>query len=68
MSSALLHDFEDLYSFDKGGCLFNQNGFIAAVNDFRNSTYSEIFRGTVCNLISLDPNRRVKFDELLNWV
>lgn len=32
------------------------------------TSYSEIFRGTIANLCSLNPERRVRFDEVLNWV
>ena len=63
LSVGNLRNYENLY--DMKAASMDLRGFIDALQEFRkNSSFSEVLRGTVCLLCSLDPAHRMTVAEL----
>jgi hypothetical protein len=67
LSAATLDDFLPAYNMET--FQFNTDGITEKINEFKLSkTYSDIFKGLVCNLCEFDENKRITAEQLWNWI
>ena len=67
LSAICLEDFCPIYDMKNYKC--NYKHLEERINNFhQNRAYSEIFKATVCNMLSMDENNRISDSELWEWI
>lgn len=67
LSAICLEDFTPLYDCKSYKC--NYKYLEEKINHFQqNRAYSDIFKATVCNMLSFDENNRISHQELWDWI